>query len=133
MSQSCGTRARAQRHVRGAARLNFLIVLAILVVVGYVGAQLVPVYYHATLLQTFMQDTVNLAAAASKPSGWIEQQVRASADDYGIPPDALIETSARDGRVQLHVKFFHVIPLGVTVYHYEFDQTVKSATLMGGG
>lgn len=133
MGQSCGTRTRAQRHVRGAARLNFLIVLTILVVGGYVGYQLVPVYYSATLLQTFMQDTVNLAAAASKPPGWIEQQVRASADEYGLPPDTLIETTAHDGRVQLHVKFFRTIPLGVTIYHYEFEHTVKSATLMNGG
>ncbi len=133
MGQSCGTRARAQRQMRGAARLNFLIVLAILAAGGYFGYQLVPVYYHATVLQSFMQDTVNLAAAASKPAGWVEQQLRASADDYGLPPDALIETSARDGRIQLHVKFFRTIPLSVTTYHYEFDQTVKSATLMNGG
>ncbi len=133
MSQSCGPRPRAQQQVRGAAQLNFLIVLAILAVAGYVGAQLVPVYYRATLLQTFMQDTVNLAAAASKPSGWVEQQVRAGTDDYGLPPDTLIETTTRDGRIQLHVKFFRNIPLAITTYHYEFDQTVKSATLMNGG
>jgi hypothetical protein len=133
MDQSCGRRARAQRRASGGTRLNFLLVLAILIVGGYVGAQLVPVYYRGTLLQTFMQDTVNLAAVASKPPGWVEQQLRAGADDYALPPDALIETTTRDARTQLHVKFSRNIPLIVTIYHYEFDHTVRSATIGNGG
>lgn len=133
MGQTCGLSVRARRTSRGAARLNFLIVLAILAAGGYAGYQLVPVYYRATLLQTFMQDTVNLAAAASKPAGWVEQQLRANANDYNLPRDAVIETTTQEGRVQLHVKFFRDIPLAVTTYHYEFDQTVKSTTLMNGG
>ncbi len=133
MGQSCGTRVRAQQSAYGGARLNFLVVLTILIVVGYVGYQLVPVYYRATLLETFMQDTANNAGALSKSPAWVEQQLRANADDYGLPADTLIETTTQAGRVQIHVKFFHAIPLMVTVYQYKFDHTVKSTTLTTGG
>ena len=119
--------------MRGGTRLNFLIVLTILVVGGYIGYQFVPVYYRATLLQSYMQDTVNNAALAGKSSAWVEQQLRAQADYYGVPPDALIETSMPNNRIEAHVSFVRPIPLLVTTYQYTFDYTAKSATLATGG
>ena len=130
MRHRCEKRAR---RMRGGSRLNFLIVLTILVVGGYVGYQLVPVYYRATLLQSYMQDTVNNAAMAGKTSVWVEQQLRAQADYYGVPPDALIETSTPNNRIAAHVSFVRPIPLLVTTYQYTFDYTAKSATLTTGG
>ncbi len=133
MGQSCGTRARAQRHAHGGARLNFLVVLATLIALSYVGYQLVPVYYRGTLLESFMQDTANTAGAFNKPPAWVEQQLRANADYYGLPADTVIETTTQEGRVQIHVKFFHAIPLFVLNHQYKFDHTVKSTTLASGG
>ena len=130
MRQTCGTQT-GPRHARarGGARLNFLIVLSILVAGGYVGYQIVPLYYRASLLKAFMQDTVNMAAAAGKKGPWVEQQLRGNADDYGVPQDALIETTTRDGRMEAHVQFTSSVPLLVTTYQYTFDHTVKSSTI----
>jgi hypothetical protein len=132
MRQTCRAGERARR-VRGGARANFLIVMAILIVGGYCAYQFVPVYYHASLLQTFMQDTVNKAAVTNKPPAWVEQQLRASADYYGLPPDALIESTTRSDRLEAHVMYVIPLPLVVTTYQYKFDYTVKSATTLTGG
>jgi hypothetical protein len=130
MGQTCETRAG---HARGGARLNFLLVLAILVVGGYIGYQVVPVFYRASLLQTYMQDTVNNAVYLGKNPGWVEQQIRANSDYYGLPQDAQIETFAQEGRVEAHVQFTRPIPLMVTTYRYKFDKTVKSTGFISGG
>ena len=130
MWQSCGLRAG---HMRGGARLNFLIVMVILIASGYIGYQTVPVFYRASLLESYMQDTVNNAAYTNKSPAWVEQQIRANADDYGLPRDTQIVTGTRDGRMEAHVQFTRSIPLIVTTYQYKFDQTVKSTALVSGG
>lgn len=129
MRQACGAHARA----RGGARLNFLIVLALLCAAAYVGYQFVPLYYRATLFESFMQDTVNNAAITSKSAAWAEQQLRANLDDYGLPPDADIQTSTSEGRITARVQFTVPLSLLVTTYQYKFDHTAKSATLLTGG
>ena len=132
MRQTCRGGERGRR-VRGGARLNFLIIVAVLIIVGYAAYQFVPVYYRASMLQTFMQDTVNKAALINKPPAWIEQQLRTSADYYGLPPDALVEATMRSDRLEAHVMYVIPIPLFVTTYQYKFDYTVKSATTLTGG
>ncbi|HEX8072172.1 MAG TPA: hypothetical protein VF546_19655 [Pyrinomonadaceae bacterium] len=129
MRQACGAHARA----RGGARLNFLIVLMLLGVGAYLGYQFVPLLYRATLYETFMQDTVNQAAITTKSPAWVEQQLRANLDDYGLPTDAQIETGAPDGRITARVQFSSPISLVFTTYLYKFDHTVKSATLLTNG
>ncbi|PYS93399.1 MAG: hypothetical protein DMF64_05125 [Acidobacteria bacterium] len=119
----------AKRRMQGGSRLNFLIVMAILIAAGYVGYQVVPVVYRATLLESFMQDTVNNAAVANKSTAWVDQQIRGNAEDYGLPKDALIETRQDNGRLETHVKFTRTIPLVVTTYEYKFDHTVRSTTI----
>jgi hypothetical protein len=134
MWQTCGTRAgHVRERERGGSRLNFTIVLALLIIAGYIGYQTVPVFYRASLLQSFMQDTVNNASYLNKNPAWVEQQIRANGDYYGLPPDALIETGLREGRMVAHVQFAHPIFLIVTTYRYTYDQTVKSAALVSGG
>ena len=119
----------AKRRMQGGSRLNFLIVMAILIAAAYVGYQFVPVLYRATLLESFMQDTVNNAAVANKGTAWVDQQIRGNAEDYGLPKDALIETRQDNGRMETHVKFTRTIPLVVTTYEYKFDRTVRSSTI----
>jgi len=48
---------------RGSARLNFLIVMAILAAVAYAGYLYVPVAYHAYLYKDLMQNRVDAATA----------------------------------------------------------------------
>ena len=132
MRQTCGGGERARR-VRGGTRLNFLMIMAVLIIVGYSAYQLVPVYFRASQFQTFMQDMVNKAAMTNKTPAWIEQQLRANADYYGVPPDALVESHMRSDRLEAHVSYTLPLPFFVTIYQYKFDYTAKSTTTLTGG
>jgi hypothetical protein len=132
MRQTCGADERVRR-MRGGSRLNFLLTMAILIVGGYCAYQFVPVYYTASQLETFMQDTVNKAAVTNKTPAWVEQQLRANAEYYSLPPDALIESNVRSDRLEAHIMYVLPIPLFVTTYQYKFDYTAKSSTTMTGG
>ena len=76
---------------------------------------------------------VNNAAITNKPPVWVEQQIRTSAEDYGIPEGALIDAEVRNGRMEAHVQFMREIPLFITSYQYKFDYTTRSATVVAGG
>jgi hypothetical protein len=123
----------ARRGERGGSRLNFLIVMAIIVVVGYVGFQMFPVFYRAKTFESFMQDTVNNAAVTDKNPAWVDQQLKKSLAEYDVPPDAVVKTIVRDGKLETQVQFTQTIPLVVTEYHYSFDKTVRSSTGVTGG
>ena len=50
--------------------------------------------------------------------------------DYHVPPDATIEASQQDKRVQVHVKFTRPIVTPIYTYNYEFDHTASSTTFL---
>ena len=129
MKNSCGCVSRRRRAgERGGSRLNFLIVVAVIAALGYVGYQAVPVLYHARTYETFMQDTVNNAAMTGKNPAWIEQQLKDALADYDLPPDTTVKSGVRDGRLEAQVRYTRTIPLLVTSYEYTFDKTVRSST-----
>jgi hypothetical protein len=123
----------ARRGERGGSRLNFLIVMTIIVVLGYVGFQTFPVFYRAKTFEGFMQDTVNNAAVTDKNPAWVDQQLKKSLADYDVPPDAVVKTIVHDGKLEAQVQFTQTIPLVVTEYHYTFNKTVRSSTAVTGG
>jgi hypothetical protein len=131
MKDLCGRDLPTDRS-RGGARLNFLIVMTIIVVLGYASYQLLPVFYRAKNFETFMQDTVNLAALTDKNSTWTEQQLKHALVEYDLPPDAVVNSTIHDGRLEARVQFTRTIPLVVTEYHYKFDKTVHSTTAVSG-
>ncbi|MGH9941688.1 MAG: hypothetical protein ACRD9R_04920 [Pyrinomonadaceae bacterium] len=118
---------------RGGSRVNLLIFLLVLAVVGYGAYQYVPVAYRAQLLKVYMQDTVNSAAAADRTSEWMRQQILRSREDYGIPPEATVNALKQGGHLELHVKFTRPVPLPGFVYDYKFDHTVKSRGFLTTG
>jgi hypothetical protein len=113
----------------GQGRLKFLIVLTIIFSVGYVLYQYVPVAYQAFVFKDFMQHEVDVAAASGYDTTWLKTQLAKSAPEYGVPGDAVILPSNRDGRLLLNVKYTRQIPLPGYVYVYDFDHTVKSTPL----
>jgi hypothetical protein len=123
----------ALRQQRGGARLNFLIVMVIIVVAVYVGYQIVPVVYRAGLFETFMQDTVNNASYMDKDTSWVEQQLKKSLADYDVPTDAVVNTGINDSHIEARVQYTRTIPLVLTEYHYRFDKTVHSANSVTPG
>lgn len=128
----CG-RVPSPRGERGGARFNFLIVMAIVAVLGYLGYQGVPVLYQSRNFETFMQDTVNTAAITDKKPAWVEQQLKTALPDYDVPPEAVVTSTINRGRIEAQVQFTRTIPMIVTQYKYDFDKTVHSATSAAGG
>lgn len=130
MKSMCDANLRrrdAQQH--GGSRLNFLIFMALLVAVIYVGYQALPVVYQASTLKVYMQDTVNAAVATNRTPEWVRQQIISSRDEYGIPPDAAINAAKNEQRIELRVQFTRPIALPGYVYNYNFDHTAKSRNL----
>lgn len=128
----CG-RVSSSRGERGGARLNFLIVMAIIAALGYLGYQAFPVLYQSRNFETFMQDTVNTAAITNKQPAWVEQQLKTALPDYDVPPEAVVTSTISRGRIEAQVHFTRTIPMIVTQYKYDFDKTVRSSTSAAGG
>jgi hypothetical protein len=122
-------RDRYRSGESGQGRLKLLIFLTIIFAVGYVLYQYVPVAYQAFVFKDFMQHEVDVAAASGYDATWVKTQLTKSGPEYGIPADAVILPSNRDGRLQLNVKYTRQIPLPGYVYNYDFDHTVKSTQL----
>jgi hypothetical protein len=127
MSGSCGKSSiRNRRGERGEGRVKFLVTVAILAVVAYMGYQYVPVEFKAYQIKDYMQEVVNKAAAMGKDGEWLKAQLKeASARDYDVP-DAVITTAQRDGRLEARMQYTRSIPLLFYTYQYNFDYTAKS-------
>jgi hypothetical protein len=124
--------AAARANERGGARLNFLLVAAVIAALVYVGTQYVPAAYRAWAFERFMQDTVDTAVATGKTNAWVEHQLRRNFEDHNVPEDAGVEV-ARDGkRIAATVRYTQPISLLVTEYEYTFDVTVRSTNVIGG-
>ena len=136
MDESFGSTSAARRSERGAARLKFIIVLVVVLLVGYMGSQYIPVAYRSYTFKKFMDDSANQAAASSLPTeqkgAWVENQLRTSAKDYSVPPDAKITHSFQNNQMEVTVKFTRQVNLlpGIWTYQYNFDHTVKSSTFL---
>jgi len=125
----------ARDNERGAGRLKLILVLAVVGLIGYMGFQYIPVAYQAYTFKKFMSENAEKAAAstlATEQKGpWIENQLRTSAKDYGVPPEAKITHVFQGNQMEVTVKFTRPINLlpGFT-YNYNFDHSAKSSTFL---
>lgn len=115
---------------RGSARLKFIIVIAIIGVLAYMGYMYVPVAYQAYLLKDLMQHDVDVASTQGYPAAWVKDQLVKSALEYGMPADAVIEPVQRDNRIEVTVRFTKPIEFPGYTYQYNFDHTVKSTAFL---
>ena len=115
---------------RGGARLKFLIVAAILGLVGYSSYLFIPVAYDGYLYKDLMQHDVDVCSASGYPPTWVKDQLTKSASEYNVPPEAIITASVTDNRVIVRVQFTRTIPFPGYTYNYEFDHTVKSTAFL---
>ena len=123
-------RGRTISGERGSARLNLIITLAIIAVVGYSAYQYVPVAYHAYLYKDAMQETVNLAAGANRDLEWVKSKLRESAVENDLPKDAVMDVQTREGRIEARVRWSRSIALPGYVYQYHFDHTATSSSFL---
>jgi hypothetical protein len=115
---------------RGSGRVQFFIVMTVLVVAAYAGYLYVPVAYRAKEYADLMQHYADLSGAQERPVAWVEEQLRKNAADYEVPSDATITPVLRDGQVVVRVQFVKPIEFPGYTYNYEFDRTVKATAFM---
>ncbi len=132
MNNSCGQDAVFAGGERGSARLKFILLIALLAVVGYVGFQYVPVAYQASRYKVAMQDAVDKAAMLNQPNDQLRNQLRTDGNEYGVPPNAEITVERRaGGGVTARVQYTRAVVLPGYTYNYNFDHTAKSTELLG--
>lgn len=115
---------------RGSARLKFIIVMAIICFGAYAGYLYIPVAYDAYLLKDLMQHKVDVAATQGYPAKWVDDQLKKSSAEFGIPPDAVIMAAPLDQRIQVRIQFTKPIEFPGYTYPYEFDHTAKSTEFL---
>jgi hypothetical protein len=115
---------------RGSGRIQFFIVMTIIVAGAYAGYLYVPVAYRAHEYKNLMQTYADLSGAQGQPLVWIEQQLRKNAAEYEVPEDAIITPVIQDAQVVLRVQFVKPIEFPGYTYNYEFDHTVKSTAFL---
>ena len=115
---------------RGGARLKFVITVAIIGSLAYVGYLYIPVAYRAYLFKDLMQHYVDVAGASGYQPGWVADQLVKSEAEYEVPANAVITPAARDSRIEVRVQFTQPIEFPGYTYMYEFDHTVKSTAFI---
>jgi hypothetical protein len=115
---------------RGSAQLKFIIVMAVIGVVAYIGYMYLPVAYQAYLFKDLMQHDVDVCSSQGYPATWVKDQLVKSAPEYGVPADAVITPTQRDNRIEVTVQFVRPIEFPGYTYQYNFDHTVKSTAFL---
>ena len=123
-----GGRGPGARGERGGARLNFLVVVALIGLAAYAAYNYVPVAYGAFLYRDFMQETVDKAAFPPGQSlAWVESQLRAKAKELDLPDDTVYKVENYENRVAARVRWSRPIPMPGFIYEYDFDHTARSS------
>ena len=115
---------------RGSGRLQFLIVMTIIISAAYAGYLYIPVAYRAHEYKDLMQHYADLAGTQDRPLPWAEEQLRKNAADYDVPQNAIITPILRDSQVIIRVQYVKPIEFPGYTYNYEFDKTVKSTAFL---
>jgi len=115
---------------RGSARLKFILIMAIIGIVAYIGYMFLPIAYQAYLFKDLMQHDVDVASSQGYPASWVKDQLVKSAPEFGVPADAVINPQQRDSRIQLTVQYIIPIELPGYTYQYNCDHTVKSTAFL---
>lgn len=122
--------AVTNKSERGGARLKFIVVVAIIAIVGYSGYLFIPVAYQAYQFKDLMQNDVNAAVTMGQPADWLHDQLTKRAPEFGVPPDLVVTVSQQDNRMEVRAQYTQPIEFPGYIYNYEFDHTAKSATFL---
>ncbi len=112
----------------GGARLNFVVVAALLALAAYSAYNYAPVAYRAFLYKDFMQETVNKAAyPPGQTPDWVAQQLRAQAREFDLPADMSVNVQVESGQLAARVQWTRPVRLPGYTYQYRFDHTARSS------
>ena len=120
-----------QRHdEQGGARLKFIIVMVVFVLVVYVGYMYIPVAVDAYYFKDVMQNKVDVAVTQGYEASWVRDQLVKSEAEYHVPSNAIINPAQKDNRVEVRVQFTRPILFPGYTYNYDFDYTAKSTAFL---
>lgn len=114
----------------GGARLKFVIVMAVIAMVAYIGYLYIPVAYQSYLFKDLMQHNADVASTQGYEPAWVRNQLTKAAPEYGVPADAIILSERKDNRMEIKVQFTKPIVFPGYTYTYTFDHTVKSTAFL---
>lgn len=120
----------ARTAERGSARLKFLMVMAVIGIVAYTAYLYIPVAYDAYMLKDLMQHDVDVAVTQGYPASWVKDQLTKAGKEYGVPPNAVIDPTQRENRMEVRVQFVRPIEFPGFIYQYNFDHTVRSTAFL---
>lgn len=127
-SHAVSPNSALRHHERGGARLNFIIVIAILVVGGLFAYKYIPVVYEAEGFKTEMQKAVEGGGAMGRSTEWVTGEIVKNYATYNIPPDAQLKVDKLPaGGYRVNVKYTKPIDIFGFTYNYEFDKTVATS------
>ena len=113
---------------RGGSRLNFIVIVIVIVLGGYSAYHYVPIAYNAYLFKDYMQETVNKAAyPPGQTNEWVASQLRSAAKDYNLPANMQVNVQNEEGRIAAHVQWTQEVQLPGFAYDYKFDHTARSS------
>lgn len=119
-----------RRSELGGARLQFLVVMVVIVTCTYAGYLYIPVAYQARTYKDLMQHYADVAGSTGYPPAWAGEQLVKNAPEYSVPPNAVITPALRENRIEIRVQFVRPIEFPGYTYNYEFDHTVKSTAFL---
>src|SRR5688500_20242079 len=94
---------------RGSGRVQFLIVMTVIVATAYAGYLYVPVSFRAHAYKDLMQHYADVAATLGYEPSWAGEQLLKSTVVYDVPPDAIITRFTGDDRVEARVDYTRLI------------------------
>ncbi|HET8783959.1 MAG TPA: hypothetical protein VFM63_16215 [Pyrinomonadaceae bacterium] len=115
---------------RGSGRVQFFIVMTVIVATAYAGYLYVPVAFHAHAYKDLMQHYADVSATQGYPPKWVGEQLLKSSPEHDVPANAIITPLRRDDRIEVRVQYVKPIEFPGYTYNYEFDHTVKSTAFL---
>jgi hypothetical protein len=115
---------------RGSGRVQFFIVMTVIVATAYAGYLYVPVAFHAHTYKDLMQHYADVSATQGYPPSWAGEQLLKSSREYDVPANAVITPVRREDRIEVRVQYVKPIEFPGYTYNYEFDHTVKSTAFL---
>lgn len=114
---------------QGSAGVKFVIIFAVILLIGHAGFNYVPVAYDAESLKSDMATAVLQGLALPgkiNPVDNVKARIQKSIQQNNIPADALVDVKQNANVITAHVvytKDVNILPFGIYRYKYSFDHT----------
>jgi hypothetical protein len=124
MKEAFGAHPQARHSERGSARVRFIVVLAVVAVVAYMGFQYIPVAYQAHRFKSEIDQKVLDASGRGNDVELLKREIKTSAKNYGVPPETLtMDVGQLEGRLEVTVKYkrqVNILPFWTYDYNFEY-------------